>query len=109
MDIKEMGERANPARGASTVALEHYHDILAARRHLWRWVDIAGALGFANANALNKAFLRVSRGVDKGRLKPAGGHTQRAGGNGRSRILDNSSSSQQRKGTVIDLDDPANQ
>lgn len=77
MDIKEMGERTNPERGASTVALEHYREILAARQHLWRWVDIADALGYPNVNALNKAFLRIDKLVAKGKLKPTGGHAQR--------------------------------
>lgn len=108
MDIKEMGERANPARGASTVALENYHEILAARRHLWRWVDIAGALGFTNANALNKAFLRVSKGVDKGKLKPAGRrHAQQL--QYEQTPAAKTGGVEQRKSGRINLDDPANQ
>ncbi|MBU2845678.1 hypothetical protein HF923_07560 [Acidithiobacillus ferriphilus] len=114
MDIKEMGERTNPERGASTVALEHYREILAARQHLWRWVDIADALGYPNVNALNKAFLRIDKLVAKGKLKPTGGQ-RKPDAAGKSGILGDRS--QQRKSTgastgastVIDLDDPANQ
>ena len=110
MDIKEMGERANPARGASTVALEYYSEILAARQHLWRWVDIADSLGYPNANALNKAFLRIDKSVAMGKLKPTGrGRQRKPDAAGRSGILADRSQQRKSTGTVIDLDDPANQ
>lgn len=70
MELSEMTRRVNPRRGLQALVLEHYAEVRAARQHLWSWAEIADALGVAGQGAhLCRAYLRVDRQVEAGRLK----------------------------------------
>ena len=72
-----MAKSVNMDRGISSIVLQNFQKIALARKHLWTWSQITGALreDYPNAHdvsesAVQSAFKRIERGVNNRRIKP---------------------------------------
>ena len=79
MDIQHMAGAINHGRGVTAIVLENFQSISLARRHLWTWEQITGALreqypecAGLSRGAVQVSFKRIERGIKAKRIKPVG-------------------------------------
>ena len=79
MDIQHMAGTVNHGRGVTAIVLENFQSISLARKHLWTWEQITGALreqypecAGLSRGAVQVSFKRIERGIKAKRIKPVG-------------------------------------
>ncbi len=70
MGIKILLEKGpKPRKGAGGIVLANMEDIDRARGLGWGWNEIAKELGVESSGAVRKAYMRIKKRIDAGKLK----------------------------------------